>query len=199
MNPAQRWSHIRIVIAIVAALMCATGCARGTGAAPVPAPSATTPVTGAPNADAAVPASVPPVRTATLQAVQAPWPSTVRQSRVRDDVPPVDGMSIHRYRSQDPQAPAIAVVGPGHIWAERHAELAAPLQVQSEPGALVVLRATQLGTFSNGRADIAVQADADGIARIPFKTGLDAGDYPILAVSPARTGILEFHVFAKTE
>jgi hypothetical protein len=106
----------------------------------------------------------------------------------------LDAFSLHAYRSQDADAPALEAVGTTRQAAKRLALADQPLVVQTAPGALVAFHAAALGTFASGHNGIVVRSDDTGIARVWFRTGQDAGAYEIMAVSPARSGLVVFNV-----
>ncbi len=61
--------------------------------------------------------------------------------------------------------------------------------MRTAPGAVVACRAAALGTFATGRSP-------DGLARVAFRVGQDGGDYQVMAVSPACSGValVQIHV-----
>ncbi len=70
------------------------------------------------------------------------------------------------------------------------------LAVRTAPGAVVAFRAAALGTFATGRNGVAVVAGPEGLARVAFRAGQDGGDYQVMAVSPACSGValVQIHV-----
>ncbi len=106
----------------------------------------------------------------------------------------LDAYSLHAYRSQDADAPAVEAVGSTQLKSRPLEPAPELLAVRTAPGALVAFHAAALGTFANGRNGITVVAGPDGLARVAFRAGQDGGSYDVMAVSPARSGVALFHI-----
>jgi hypothetical protein len=191
-----------ITLAVLLTLILA-GCSRAQPAtsAPVEPVASATPV--------APPAAAPsgevtsrPVNRQPLAVVNAPFAapdghSPLAKAAQRAGLPAdgeLDAFTLHAYRSQDAGAPAVEAVG-STMQAARPLTLAPELlTVRTAPGALVAFHAAALGTFATGCNGIAVVAGPDGLARVAFRTGQDGGDYQVMAVSPARSGVALFQI-----
>ena len=143
------------------------------------------PVIRRPASDVQAPFSFPPGHSAVVAEDQRAGSPTDRD---------LDAFSLHTYRSPDADAPALEAMATTRQAAKRLALADQPLVVQTAPGALVAFHAAALGTFASGHNGIVVKSDDTGIARVWFRTGQDAGAYEIMAVSPARSGVVVFNV-----
>ncbi len=129
----------------------------------------------------------------TAPAGQSPLATAVQRAKRAVDGD-LDAFTLHAYRSQDADAPAVEAVGSTQQSAPSLGLAPELLAVRTAPGALVAFRAAALGTFANGCNGIIVVADSDGLARVAFRAGQDGGDYQVMAVSPARSGVALFQI-----
>ena len=127
------------------------------------------------------------MRVAAPEEVWAPFaPSRWQSPIAHTELPSVQ--AVEGLCASDTNAPELWAAGPTILGGTAWTIHPTAVRVQAVPGALVYAAATQLGSFSNGKPVIAVTADADGVALIDVKAGLDAGEYPIVIASPACRG-----------
>lgn len=130
--------------------------------------------------------------------VYQPFPPGTAHSQVIGQAEEANAFTIHAIPSARSGDRPLAAVGPVIVDGHPGAIVETCLSVQTEPGATATFIAPHLGSFAHGGRSITVQAGPDGVARIQFKVGIDGGDYPVVAASPARTGLVEFMVQARS-
>ena len=112
---------------------------------------------------------------------------------------PVTAFSLHKHRGRTPSLPEIRLVGTGEYRGNAAGVVSELIAVEAVPGAIVTFHCPFLGSFANGADTIAVQADPQGLARVAFRCGRDAGRYPIHAVSPSCRGMATVEVEADVD